>query len=589
MKKVLKWIAIVFCGMELIAFVIISFMEDIDFRPAAIIIALVMALCLFLLLRKKRPKECSQAILDSGTERKNHTVKNTLKWIAIVFCGIAFATIIFTEDIDSRPAAIIIALVMALCLFLLLRKKRPNPAISSNPNADRAIKSMKSSLAIEQGKDQLRILRDCLNIIEKTKNLDTFFERCDLGMQVALTLTQAQKAGVVQNTENLVAEFLNAVEDEKDRVLCDSFWDQKSKVEKLSTPETKSKHWKRYLDLLIKYEDQYSDEYENEYQDVIAQVLKEISNTGVSISPVKLNQVQQADIQTNDIPDDITLVNISENFHIPENMISLLWFLNGPLCNCSEAEANEPSAIDFNLPISLPVNNDDRTSDIGYYPSYAKLSPRQKAVYLEWLCDVTQKIPIGYVFIFYYGLERFLFSEKHEDALRMIAVLRQHHTNASFLSYSADAMLIGCLMNNRPDLLQHIDITKTSQQLYLYIKGNLLGGFSPADLMNSCRMWGFTNTRYIKNERTLFEVQLEAQIQQTFGQSLFPVSHSDFMQSPKNFPIVIANYSLSLEARFASGRDITANQAIATSILKLLQNTHQIVKQMLAESRKKTK
>lgn len=531
-------------------------------------------------------------------------MKKFLKGFAVFFFSmgiIVYTSCLFMEP-DFFPLFIFMDLICAFILFLLLRKKKPKkqpapvepaikPPIQAHTNLDpeRTIQSMPGAYTVMEAQNHARIVQDCLNIIEKTKKLETFFSRSEYGMQIALTLNQAQKAGVIPETLDFPLTFHKAVESEKVRVLYDSFWDQKSKIEKLSTPETKSKHWKRYLDLLIKYEDQYSDEHENEYQKVIAQVLKEMSNTSVSLSPVKSNQVQKADIQTNDIPDDVTLVNVSENFNIPENIISLLWFLNGPLCNCSEAEANEPSAIDFNLPISLPVSNDDRTSDIGYYPSYAKLSPRQKAVYLEWLCDVTQKIPVGYVFIFYYGLERLLFSEKHEDALKMIALLRQHHTNSSFLSYSADAMLIGCLINNRPDLLQHIDMTKTSQQLYLYIKGNLLGGFSPADLMNSCRMWGFTNTRYIKNERTLFEIQLEAQIQQTFGQSLFPVSHSDFMQSPKNFPIVIANYSLSLEARFASGRDITANQAVATSILNLLQNTHQVVKQMLAESRKKTK
>lgn len=211
-------------------------------------------------------------------------MKKILKWAAIVFCGmglIAYTSMIFTEDPAIRPVFIVADIVLLLVLFLLLRKKKPKaaqtPTISSNLNPDRAIQSMKTAFTAEQGKDQLRILHDCLNLIEKTKSLDTFFGRYEFGMQAALTLDMAQKAGVVQNTENLPTVFFNAVASQKIRVLSDSFWDQQSKIEKLSTNKAKITHWKRYLDTLSKYEDQYSLEYEAEYQDVIAQVLNEIS------------------------------------------------------------------------------------------------------------------------------------------------------------------------------------------------------------------------------------------------------------------------------------------------------------------------
>lgn len=211
-------------------------------------------------------------------------MKKVLKWAAIVFCGmglIAYTSMIFTEDPAIRPVFIVADVVLLLVLFLLLRKKRPKtaptPTVSSNLNPDRAIQSMKTAFTVEQGKDQLRILHDCLNLIEKTKNLDTFFGRYEFGMQAALTLDMAQKAGVVQNTKNLPTVFFNAVESQKIRVLSDSFWDQHSKIEKLSTNKAKITHWKGYLDTLSKYEDQYSLEHEAEYQDVIAQVLNEIS------------------------------------------------------------------------------------------------------------------------------------------------------------------------------------------------------------------------------------------------------------------------------------------------------------------------
>ena len=62
--------------------------------------------------------------------------------------------------------------------------------------------------------------------------------------------------------------------------------------------------------------------------------------------------------------------------------------------------------------------------DIGYYPSYKNLKAENRYVYLNWLRDVTAPIPIGYVFIFYYGLERHLLFGKFEQAFDMIVKLR---------------------------------------------------------------------------------------------------------------------------------------------------------------------
>lgn len=292
----------------------------------------------------------------------------------------------------------------------------------------------------------------------------------------------------------------------------------------------------------------------------------------------------------NDVPDTVVVPRFEiegSPFLIPQSVLSLLWLKNGPFRNCSDAEEDEPSAIDLMLPIDLEVSEDDKSTDIEYYPSYIKLTPRQRTVYLRWLQDITEKVPIGYVFIFYYGLERFLFTEKFEQALQTMALLRKHHENASFLAYSADAMLVGCLINNRLDLIDKIDIEKSSSDLYLYIKGSLFRGLSPLDLMETCRMWGFTNTRYIKNQSQLFQVKLESLLLHKYNQSFFPLSHSDYVESEQSFPIVLANYSLSLEERYASAKDITTNTHIKNTVLELLQETHQEIKQTLAEMRRK--
>lgn len=276
-------------------------------------------------------------------------------------------------------------------------------------------------------------------------------------------------------------------------------------------------------------------------------------------------------------------------FVIPPDVLSLLWIRNGPLSNCTAAQDDEPSAIDLTLPFDISFTEEDLTSDIGYYPSYERLTPQQRAVYLQWLSDVSKPIPIGYVFIFYYGLERFLFTDKYEAALSMIQHLRQFHSNSSFYTYSSDAMLVGCLRHNRPDLIGMIDLSKSSMDISLCIKGYLMGGLSAQDLMDTCRIWNFTNTRYIKGQPQLFKIQLTEVLSEKYGSPMLPLSHEAYMHSKKNFTIALANMSLSYGDRFSAAKDITSNPEIAQTVFVLLQTAHDRVKRILAEERKKNK
>lgn len=69
---------------------------------------------------------------------------------------------------------------------------------------------------------------------------------------------------------------------------------------------------------------------------------------------------------------------------------------------------------------SLPA--DPHSDELGYWPSYSDIPARCRATYLEWLADgaTSTSINIGYVFLYFYGLERRLFVDKpeqHEQAL----------------------------------------------------------------------------------------------------------------------------------------------------------------------------
>jgi hypothetical protein len=137
---------------------------------------------------------------------------------------------------------------------------------------------------------------------------------------------------------------------------------------------------------------------------------------------------------------------------IPSKVTQLLWFKDGsekkalssePISfhtegftfNISFKGAVEPSLISFDYPVREPkvASKVERPT---YYASYEKLTPEQRWVYLDWLKNVDREIDIGYVFIFYYGLERHLFFGLYEEAFDMILRLRKVHGNRSFHEYS---------------------------------------------------------------------------------------------------------------------------------------------------------
>lgn len=138
--------------------------------------------------------------------------------------------------------------------------------------------------AKKKAKNHVRIVQDCLNIFEKTKNLETFFSRYEYGMQIALTVDQVAKAGIIPYTSDLPASFFKAADSQKERVLLDSYSDQKAKIDELKTAKAKATHWNRYLNTLKEYEDQYSMNPDSEYPEVLEQVKGELAKLDLSTS-----------------------------------------------------------------------------------------------------------------------------------------------------------------------------------------------------------------------------------------------------------------------------------------------------------------
>ncbi len=107
----------------------------------------------------------------------------------------------------------------------------------------------------------------------------------------------------------------------------------------------------------------------------------------------------------------------------------------------------DPALINPSLAVNA-TNPDHQGSSLTYWPSYADLSPRARGAYLEWLSK-GRRVPdtnIGYVFLFFYGLERRLLidtkiSEKARKEIGLIIVeveqlLQVYGSSGSFVGYA---------------------------------------------------------------------------------------------------------------------------------------------------------
>ena len=91
-----------------------------------------------------------------------------------------------------------------------------------------------------------------------------------------------------------------------------------------------------------------------------------------------------------------------KGYTIPSGMIYV-----GEQLTSLDGHQVEPALINPALPVDDTVS-DPEGSSFGYWPSYSRIPPHARATYLGWLARGRKDpyIGIGYVFLFFYGIER---------------------------------------------------------------------------------------------------------------------------------------------------------------------------------------
>lgn len=272
--------------------------------------------------------------------------------------------------------------------------------------------------------------------------------------------------------------------------------------------------------------------------------------------------------------------------------------LNGFRLTISFMNQEEPSLIYTNQKISLPRKIED-VERPPYYPTYSGLTPEQKWVYLNLLANpYNASIDIGFVFILYYGLERHLLFGNFEKAIKVILKLRDVHPNKSFQSYSANAVILSCMIHQRGDLvlkfIQSLDKEHEfafSDNLFLICYFSFDLPLLPRDIMRMAKTFEFNNTNYIKKYPDLFSESLKTAIIDKIGiesvdlkQYLTPAE----IKKIKNQEVgIFANVSIidkSIPIPLLS-----ENFKLKKEMNNFLEVAHEAVKAKLAEMRKSGK
>lgn len=288
---------------------------------------------------------------------------------------------------------------------------------------------------------------------------------------------------------------------------------------------------------------------------------------------------------------------------LPPEVFNLIWFLDGPYRNLGDEyrktqryyhgntvytfeqfpDTSEPSAISIDWQIKKGVDD----SPLGYFPSYRTMSPGQRYNYVNWLLDVTQPIDIGYVFTFYYGLERHILYGNLDEAVKMILKLRKYHSHKSFQSYSTGALIAAAIIDKRVDLIGEIAKDPSLfPRHYLTVKIGTQKYIDADDVIVVAKEVGFTNDRYIRNEPELFKTKLEEQISNTYGEKVIRFPENPTLEI-QNEPLTLANISLTDENRKVNFPTFFADAKLTGELRKLLQDAHEATKVELREIRKK--
>lgn len=175
-------------------------------------------------------------------------------------------------------------------------------------------------------------------------------------------------------------------------------------------------------------------------------------------------------------------VNTDEIINIKGQQITGGKFYFGGQLSSLDGYGLEASLVDESLnTVNQPVTYEDES--LGYWPKYISISSHCRGAYLNWLASNRDnpETPLGYVFIYFYGLERRIVVDALQNGIddseykaifdELICLKEIYGKSHSFLNYSTRLMEIMCLL--RPDLVSHPELQNNPKRDSILLKYRL--------------------------------------------------------------------------------------------------------------------
>lgn len=278
-KRILGYLCVVMCIISLIIAIsiIISSHEDIDVATALTMVAVICGLYAYYLL-KKTPTEISILRIFIG-----------VNCIGVCILG---AYEIFTSSQGEKMQNFAVTFFCAFLAFFLLKNNKSNkqkelkniniaqapsslnnqdfvsktePGYKTNNNpqsqptlpdgfthANNIPNRISTKYSEMETQNDLRILNDCINLMQTTNNFDTFFSRYELAMKKSSTL---ESAGLNINPDITSQALMQLKNSNLERILQTAYEKELSSINGLKTTKGKINRINKFLETLSKYKE----------------------------------------------------------------------------------------------------------------------------------------------------------------------------------------------------------------------------------------------------------------------------------------------------------------------------------------------
>ena len=437
-----------------------------------------------------------------------------------------------------------------------------------------------------------RIHNDSISLIEISDNPDVVYSRINQAIENLYYLYEYEKKEIVTIIP-VPSKILEVFKDESDNFLFDSFIRANNlltvKVLNLKSNSAKRNHLQKFVEQIDKYLLKVNNK--EEFIKLQQSVEKQIRSIPVEIN-TKIIQPPKS------IPLSFSTSIISKEIH-PGKLLFIAESSKNKSGNGYSVNINlnmsgnlkiefigpeEPSLIYKDLSVVKP-KDPNSIEPLSYYPSYFELNSEQRWIYLNWLNDITEEIDIGYVFLYYYGLERNLLIGDFEAAFNEILLLRKYYTNRSFEAYSYNALLFSSVYQNQFDKAQYVIENESKNgidNVDLLFKFRFEKNITAEELITLAKKIKGVNLRYIKLDPIRYKTALSIILSEKFGTPDYPIySLCKIDEISKQQTIAFANISFPTTIRLPELPNFLNHLPFVINCSEIFKDTHELVKEDL--------